>query len=101
MFDGIPLGDLSAPVLVGIAFLLVMFGRLVPWWLYKEKCKEAENWQAAYEKERASRDLSEAQKTELLEAVKITNDILYAMFDITTEDSRPSGGRHRVVPTSH
>src|SRR5678815_8823 len=96
MLDGIPLGDLSAPVLLGIVVLSIVLGRLIPRPTYLDKVKESENWRRAYEKERDSRDLSEAQKAELLEAVKVTNDILYAMFDITTEESRQSGGRHRV-----
>lgn len=99
MFEGIPLADFAPATLVGIAFLLVMFGRLVPWWLYKDKCKDSDRWREAYEAERAARLVSDKQNAELLEFAKATHSILDALFVSTAESSR-QGGTHRVVPTS-
>jgi hypothetical protein len=98
MFDGIPLNDLTAPTLVGIAVLLVMLGGLVPRWLYKAKEQECQRWQKAYEAERDARKTSESQSAELLEFAKATYHILDALF-VNTEYSQQSGGAHRVVPT--
>ena len=99
MFDGVPIKDLSVATLLGIAILLIILGRLVPWWLYKDKCKEADRWREAYENERAARLVSDRQTAELLEFAKSTHSILDALFVNTAESSR-QGGAHRVVPTS-
>lgn len=98
MWDGIPVKDLSITSLLGIAVLLIMFGRLVPWWLYRDKCKDGDRWREAYEAERAARLASDKQNAELLEVAKATYGILDALF-VNTESSR-QGGTHRVVPTS-
>ena len=98
MLEGIPIGDLSAPVLVGIAFLLVMFGRLVPWYIYKAKAEESERWRKAYEAEREARVTADSQRTELLEVAKTTHSIIVAIFG-NGETHQTGGGRH-ALPTS-
>jgi hypothetical protein len=99
MVDGISIKDLSIATLLGIAILLIIIGRLIPWWQYKEKCKESDRWREAYEKERESRLVMDKQNAELLEFARASYSILDALFVNTTEFSR-QGGAHRVVPTS-
>ena len=97
MFDGIPLGDFTAPTLVGICVLLVVFGRLVPWYIYNAKVRECERWQKAYEAERDARAISDAQTAELLELAKTTRDILDAMFNTSYGRHRSSSGGPHVA----
>lgn len=100
--DGIPIGDLTAPGLLGVAVLMILFGVLVPRRTLLDKSKEAENWRNAYEKEREARATSDAQTAELLEVTKTTYNIVFALFG-TTERMRhadESGGTSSVVPTT-
>lgn len=90
MPDGIPYDKLTAPVLLGIAVLLVIFGRLVPWYIYKEKAKECDTWRKAFEAEREARVTSDAQTVELLEVARTTKQLVSAIFD-TTERTRRAG----------
>jgi hypothetical protein len=96
MIEGIPLVDVAPPTLLGIFILLIMFGRLVPWWFYKAKADEAEKWRLAFEAERESRVASDAQTAELLELAKTTHSIIVAVF--TPPQYSASGGAY-VVPT--
>jgi len=100
MFDGIPFGNLTAPALVGIAVLLVIFGRLVPWYIYKEKVKEAENWRKVAETEREARVASNAQTAELLELARTTHAIVIAVFGNAAIERSNKPGEPDVVPTS-
>ena len=89
MFDGIPIGDFTAPTLLGVTVLLLLFGLLVPRKNLMDKEREAERWRKAYEAERDARALSDAQTAELLELAKTT----YELLDATLNG--PSQGRHR------
>lgn len=99
MLDGIPIGDLTAPTLLGLTVLMVLLGWLVPKAMWKEKSEEAERWRLAYEAEREARSTSDAQTVELLELAKTTHNIIVAMFG-TTERMEKSGGSSVVVPTT-
>lgn len=99
MLDGIPISTLTPPALLGIVVLLVILGRLVPWYIHKEKIKEAERWRLAYEAERDARVISDAQTVELLELAKTTHNIIVAMFGSHVGRHRQSGGTS-VVPTT-
>jgi|SRR6185369_6245926 hypothetical protein len=90
MFDGVPILDYSAPTLVGITVLLLLFGLLVPRKNLMDKEREAERWRKAYEAERDARALSDAQTAELLELAKTT----YELLDATLNG--PPQGRHRT-----
>lgn len=98
MLDGIPLADLAPPTLVGIFFLLMAVGRLVPWRLYREKAEEADRWRKAYEASEEARVIESAQKAELLEVAKTTHSIVVALFG-DGETHKTGGGRH-ALPTS-
>lgn len=91
MLEGIPVGDLTAPTLLGIVFLMTMLGLLVPRYIYNEKKEEAEKWRLAYEAEKIARSTSDAQTAELLELAKTTHKIIVATFS-TTERLRQPGG---------
>jgi hypothetical protein len=97
MWGGIPFSQITPPALVGIFFLLVFFGRLVPWYIYKAKEKEAEKWRLAYEAEREARATSDAQTAELLELAKTTHSIIVAMFGAAQRSIR--AGEAYVGPT--
>jgi hypothetical protein len=94
---GIPIPILTQYGLLGVVFLLVMFGVLVPRYFYKEKVKEAERWRQAYELSEAARAASDGQTTELLETVQTNHAFVVALFD-TIQRALQSGGT-RVVPS--
>jgi len=98
MWGGINLSDLTAPALLGLTVLLILFGYLIPRNMYKEKVKESDNWRLAYEKEKERGDVSDAQTAELLELAKASHSIMVAMFGTTRERKRLSGEAD-VVPT--
>jgi len=98
MFDGIPLVSLTPPVLLGVAILLLLFGRLWTNSAYQEKCRESERWRKAYETSEKARAISDAQSAELLELGRATYAMLDAVF--STLDPPGGGGAHRVVPTT-
>lgn len=95
MLDGVPLGDLSTPALLGLAILLLLTGRLIPWPTWRDKVDEANRWREAYENEREARQRSDSQTEELLELAKTTHSIIAAMFGSVPR--RRSGGSD-VVP---
>ena len=97
MLDGIPFEKLTAPVLVGIAVLLLLIGRLVPRSSLMDVAKERDQWRLAYEASEKARAASDAQTAELLELAKTTHNIIVAMFDATDYAKRSGGAR--VVPT--
>lgn len=43
MTDGIPLGVYGPWGLVSVFFMLVFLGRLVPWWMHKERLKDRDD----------------------------------------------------------
>lgn len=92
MFEGVPFEKLTAPVLLGIAVLMVLIGLLIPRYLYKSKEKEAENWRRAYEAERDSRETLQSQNAELLELARTTNKVLVAMFGVSGPITGTGGG---------
>jgi hypothetical protein len=74
MLEGLPVRDLSLGTLLGLAILLILFGRLIPSSTYKEKKEECERWRLAYETERDARQVSDIQTVELLELAKTTQE---------------------------
>lgn len=98
MIDGIPITDLTAPTLLGIGILLVMFGRLVPWWFYKAKVEEAEKWRMAFEAEKEARINTVAQTQKLIDVTEDIHSIVVAVFR-GAELTRQTGEAY-VVPTA-
>lgn len=98
MLEGIPVKDLTAPTLLGLAVIFILLGMLVPRYIYNEKKEECEKWRLAFEAERKARETSDKQTAELLELAKTTNKIITAMFN-TTERLRQSGGAD-ALPTA-
>ena len=80
MLDGIPLADLTAPTLLGIAVLLLLIGRIVPRSSLMDKRDEADRWRQAYEAEREARATSDSQTAELLEVSRTTHDLIVALL---------------------
>lgn len=97
MLDGIPVGSLAPPALLGIVVLMILLGRLIPRYTYTQKAQEAERWRQAYEAERLARATSDAQTAQLLELAKTTHSIIVAMFGTTRVSE--SGGTD-VVSTA-
>lgn len=102
MLDGIPVANLTASTLLGIAVLLLLFGKIVPRITLTDKAAEAERWRQAYEAEREARVISDAQTAELLEQAKTTHNVLVAMFETIERmrGSTQSSGGIDVVPTT-
>lgn len=96
MLDGLPIAELTAPGLLGIAILLLLLGKLVPKSTLTDKAKEADRWREAYELERKRADTSDAQTADLLELAKTTHNIIVAVFG-AEERTRRSGEAY-VVP---
>lgn len=80
MIEGLPLADMSAPYLLGLAVLMILVGWLVPKRILTKTENESERWRLAYEAEREARILSEAQTSELLELAKTTHALITAVF---------------------
>jgi hypothetical protein len=100
MFEGISIGDLTPPALLGLAVLLLLFGKIVPRATLMDKSKEAQQWREAYEKEREARSLSEAQNAELLELGKTTYNVLVAMFGTTERIRNSDEGANNVASST-
>lgn len=93
MFEGFPIVSLTAPALLGLAVLLLLFGRIIPRSTLDDKIKECDRWRQAYEAEREIRVTSDGQTVELLELAKTTHSIIFAMFTATSaENTRTPGG---------
>ena len=90
-WGGIPLDKLSAPTIVVLVVLMILFRLLIPRATYKEKCKESDYWREAYYAEREARTKSDAQTTELLEIGKTTQNVLIAVFGTTGLIDRAGG----------
>lgn len=80
MLEGLPVANLTAPALLGITILLLLFGKIVPRATLQDKIEECENWRKVAEAEREARITSDAQTRELLELAKTTHNIIVAMF---------------------
>lgn len=81
MWEGITVGTLTPPVLLGITVLMLLKGYLVPRSTLQDSQKEAEQWHQAYELERAARNTAEAQNRELLEVAKASAGFLKAVSE--------------------
>ena len=85
MFEHLTIANLTPPVLLGIAILMLLTGRLIPRVHYKDKMEEAEKWRLAYEAEREARAESDAQTRELLELARTTEAYLGAIYQRSTK----------------
>jgi hypothetical protein len=81
MLNGIPVDKLTAPVLVGIAVLMLFMGLLVPRRFYKEKCEEAERWRLVAATSEKARAESDKQAVELLELARTSHALIVAVFE--------------------
>ena len=79
MLEGISIVQLTPPVLLGIAILMLLTGRLVPRSIYRDKVHEAEQWRSAYEAEREARTESDTQTRQLLELARVSEPLLTAI----------------------
>lgn len=84
MFEGIPIETLTVRGLLGLGVLMLMFGYLVPRWVYKDKAEESTRWQLAFEKQRERADKSDAQVEQMLEQGKTTHALITAIFSNST-----------------
>ena len=83
MLEGLSIGALTPPVLLGITVLMLLRGLIVPRSTLQDKAKEAEQWHQAYELERTARNASDAQNRELLEVAKASAGFLKAVSEHT------------------
>lgn len=100
MFEGFPVVGLTAPALLGLAVLLLLFGRIVPRSTMEDKIRECEKWQKACEAEREIRITSDGQTVELLELARTTHSIIFAMFTATKAGHMETSGGGDGLPTS-
>ena len=96
MYMGIPVADLTAPVLLGITVLMILSGRLIPRRVYQDKANESLRWQTAFELQRDRADKSDNQSEKLLEQGKATHALITAVF-ANTSAIRQSGDQN-VAP---
>jgi hypothetical protein len=97
--EGVSLAVLTPAGLIGLFFLLVFTGALVPWRFYKEKREEADKWRKVAETEREARATSDAQTKALLELAKTDHEILVSLLR-AADNPRRSGETHVVSTTS-
>lgn len=98
MLEGIPIADLTAPGLVGIAVLMVLFGLLVPRRTYNDKVEENKRLWLALETSEKARAASDAQAREMLELTKTSHAMITAIFQSSSDAvPRQTGGRRDVV----
>jgi len=88
MIEGIPIADLTAPTLVGLAVVMVFLGLLVPRRFYRDKVEECERWHAAFEVQRDRANKSDEQVDEMLEVSKTTHAIVVALFGASESGQR-------------
>lgn len=99
MLEGLPIRDLSLGTLLGLAIVLILFGRLIPSTTYKEKKEECERWRLAYETERDARQVSDIQTVELLELAKTTKKLIEAIVRPPGGPPAQSGGSNVAIQT--
>lgn len=90
LLGGLPLTELTASALLGLAILMILRGKIWTDAAYQEKTKESERWRLAYEAEREARQTSDAQTAELLELAKTTHSFIKAVF-VNSERAQVSG----------
>ena len=61
MFMGFEVETLTATGLLGLTVLMILFGWLVPRWVYRDKAEESNRWQQAFEFQRERSDKLDAQ----------------------------------------
>jgi hypothetical protein len=88
VIDGIPVFAFTPSALLGIVFLMVITGRLVPRSILRDKQKEADQWRQAYETEREGRVTADAQSSELLEMAKTGEAVFSALFRVQERSQR-------------
>ena len=96
MIAGVPVKDLTAPVLVSIFVLLIFIGQMIPRKTYKDKAEECDRWRVAFETEREARTTSDRQTSELLEGQKASHAVLVAIFT-NSEKLLEARGSHDVA----
>lgn len=82
--------DFTPSVLLGVAILLILTGRLIPRFFLDRADCDAERWKKAYETAEEARRTSDAQVIELLEMSRTAHAIITAMSS-TSEKIRQSG----------
>jgi hypothetical protein len=73
--DGIPLVGLSAPVLLGIFFLMFMRGDIVPRKTYQDMMTDRDFWRQAHKESEDARRTSSKQVDTLIEGFKTVDAI--------------------------
>ena len=74
MFDGIPVGNISAGALLGLVILMILTDRLVTRKRLEDSQRETENWRQVAE-------VSQAQTAKLLENSELTVALLRSIKD--------------------
>lgn len=94
---GIPWTGWTAYSLLGLTFLFILLGILVPAKYYHKALKDAQEWKEAFKESEKARLEQAALIPPLLEQAKATHDIVKALSEVLT--NARTGGTH-VVPTS-
>ena len=92
--EGIPILDFAPATLLGIAILMRLGGKLWTNSAYREKCKEADLWRLAYERERDNREQADGQAELALEQGKTMQALLEAILQNTEEIRKKAGDSH-------
>lgn len=95
---GIPFQSLTPSVLLGIAVLLLLLGKIVPRSTYLDKAEEAERWRKAYETERESNELRDEMAKEHLDVSRTTLAFIKAVFQTSAGNGSPREGASNDPP---
>lgn len=90
LLAGIPLVGLSAPVLLGIAVLLIIRGSLVPRSVLEDMKQDRNEWRSAHEVSEAARIESMKQVESLLINARHTDEILQKLADLILREKSGS-----------
>jgi hypothetical protein len=85
---GIPVGDMSAPVLLGIAIVLILRGRLVPRSTYDDLRADRDQWREAHRLSEEARLTQTRQLDAVLEVGETVKNVMNAL-DSVRREGRP------------
>jgi hypothetical protein len=82
---GIPVGDLSAPVLLGLAIILILRGRLVPRSTYDDLRADRDQWREAHRLSEEARLTQTRQLDAVLEVGETVKNVMNALDSVRRE----------------
>lgn len=94
--------ELTPAALVAGIIILIITGRLIPWWTHKRELaaanKRGDDWEAAFTRSEEARSVLQQQNSSLLAGVRIADAFYGDFIPAINENTQPSV-RGTDVPT--